>query len=176
MSSLINHAKEELTRAGLFDKDSDYNGMLGKAVMELVEKFSEQGHSGFSAYLTLDIFSRVARFKTLNPISSDPAEWMEVSNYFNGKGVWQNKRDPAKFSEDGGKTWYVVDERNRSWQFKVKCKVNWFLHDIGKFIKYNILRRPRPDMYPPTCQVEECATSPTMDKPDANGRSDNQPN
>jgi hypothetical protein len=158
--SLVQHAKEELTRAGLFDKDSDYDGMLGNAVLELVEKFAAQGHSGFSAGMTLEIFNRVARFRTLTPISSNPTEWMEVTQYFNGKGVWQNRRDPAKFSEDGGKTWYDVDERNSKWHWKLRSRIHWFLHDTKNFIKYTILRRPRPVIN----DVMECtpvAPSPT---------------
>ena len=53
--SLKEHAKYELEKAGLFDKDSDYNGMIGNAVMELIEKFSEQGHSGFFALIVIEL-------------------------------------------------------------------------------------------------------------------------
>jgi len=38
-NNLIKHAKEELTRAGMFDKDSTYGGMLADAVMELLKVF-----------------------------------------------------------------------------------------------------------------------------------------
>lgn len=103
--SLVQHAETELRLAGLFDKDSDYDGALGPAVMELVEKFAAQGHSGFSAGLTLDLFNRVASFKPLTPITSNPDEWMEC-----GPSVWQNRRKPTTFSKDGGKTWYDLDE------------------------------------------------------------------
>lgn len=151
--NLVEHAKEELTRAGLFDKDSDYDEMLGDAVLELVEKFAAQGHSGFSAMQTLAIFDRVARFKTLSPITSDPSEWVEVSDYFNGKGVWQNRRNPAVFSNDGGKTWYDLDERERNKWFRAKRRVRWFFLDIGEWIKYNVFRQPRPKVEPLTmCQ------------------------
>lgn len=34
---LIDHAKTELQIAGLFDKDSDYEGMLAESVMERME-------------------------------------------------------------------------------------------------------------------------------------------
>ena len=43
MSDLTDHARNELKLAGLFDKDSDYDGMLGDSVMELVKVFSKQG-------------------------------------------------------------------------------------------------------------------------------------
>jgi len=40
---LVQHANDELRLAGLFDEDSDYNGMIAKATLELIEKFAEQG-------------------------------------------------------------------------------------------------------------------------------------
>ena len=107
--SLVAHAKEELTRAGLFDRDSDYKGMIGEAVLELVEKFAEQGHSGFSAHLTLEVFQRVASFKTLTPITCDPSEWNYI-NDMQSEPLWQNRRQCDCFSEDGGKTYYSVDD------------------------------------------------------------------
>ena len=39
MSNITEHARRELEIAGLFDKDSDYNGNIGTAVMELMEVF-----------------------------------------------------------------------------------------------------------------------------------------
>lgn len=109
MSNLTKHAKEELQLAGLFDKDSDYDGMIGKAVMELVEVFSKQGHSGFSAGLTLQIFNEVANYKNLTPIGKSKDEWMNVSEH-SIEPMWQNKRRGTTFSRDGGKTWYDIDD------------------------------------------------------------------
>lgn len=142
--SLVEHAKEELKRAGLFEKDSDYEGMLGDAVLELIEKFAAQGHSGFSAYQTIAIFERLAKFQTLTPITSDPAEWMCVSEHFEGKSVHQNLRNPAVFSNDAGKTWYNIDELHKKLSFRIKRNVRWFFIDLGRFIKYNIFRAKRP--------------------------------
>jgi hypothetical protein len=106
MSNLIEHAKEELELAGLFDKDSDYDGMLGKAVMDLVKVFSKQGHSGWSAHQTIKIFSIVANYKPLTPIGTTKDEWVEVSDK-----CWQNRRRSSTFSRDGGKTWYDIDDK-----------------------------------------------------------------
>ena len=96
MASLENHAKRELKMAGLFRKDSDYGGMLGDAVMELVRVFSAQEHSGFSAKMTISLFERVARLEPLVPLTGEPAEWNEV-----GTGVFQNRRCPHIFKENG---------------------------------------------------------------------------
>lgn len=101
MGNLEQHAQRELQRAGLFDKDSDYGGMLGNAVMDLVRTFAAQGHSGWSAHRTLALFARVAAFKTLTPITSDPAEWEKVED-----NLWQNLRQSSCFSSDGGKTYH----------------------------------------------------------------------
>ena len=79
MSNLTEHAKAELEFAGLFDKDSDYNGMLGDAVMELLDVFSKQRHSGRSASMVISLFQRVADYKPLTPITGNDNEWSEAS-------------------------------------------------------------------------------------------------
>lgn len=108
MSNLTTHARYELQVAGLFDADSDYGGMIGDAVMALVDVFAEQGHSGFSAAMTLDIFNTVANFKPLTPIGASPDEWNEVEN----GNTWQNRRRSTTFSRDGGATWYDIDDES----------------------------------------------------------------
>ena len=107
--SLVTHAEFELKKAGFFDKDSDYDGMLGPAVLELVKAHSKQGHSGYSHSITLELFNKVVNYKTLTPITSDADEWVDVAHYGSGKALWQNKRQGSCFSEDGGKTWYDLD-------------------------------------------------------------------
>jgi len=68
MSNLIDHANAELQKHGMFDKTSDYDGELGKAVLELVTVFAAQGHSGMSAEMTIQMFERLARFKELGAL------------------------------------------------------------------------------------------------------------
>ena len=94
--TLIEYAKQELERAGLFDKDSDYDGMLGEDVMELIEVFSKQGHSGFSAARVVEIFGRLALYQPLLPLTGEDDEWEEV-----GDGTFQNKRCSRVFKENG---------------------------------------------------------------------------
>lgn len=116
MSNLETFAKEELERAGLFSKDSDYNGMVGHAVLKMVQEFSkEEGHSGFSAGMAIHIFEKLARWQNLTPITDNPKEWMDVSDYGgpDPPAMWQCKRNPALFSKDGGKTYYNIDENKR---------------------------------------------------------------
>lgn len=103
MSNLINHAKTELEMAGLFDSEKDfYGGHTGKAVLELIECFSNQGHSGMSASIVIDLFSRLADFKPINPITGAEEEWCDL-----GDGKYQNKRCFSVFKEDGNSPYYL---------------------------------------------------------------------
>jgi len=102
-SNLMLHAKRELEIAGLFDKDSDYGGMLGPAVLKMVKVFADEGHSGFSAGLAVSLFQKVARYEPLTPLTGADGEWNDV-----GHGVWQNRRCSHVFKtpEDGA---YDID-------------------------------------------------------------------
>ena len=120
--SLIDHAKTELEIAGLFDKEGDfYEGMTGNAVMELIEIFSKQGHSGMSAPIVADIFKRLANYEPLGPITGRDEEWSDVRDFGNGKSWYQNKRCSALF-KDGkdGRPYYIDavikrDQRGVTW-------------------------------------------------------------
>lgn len=109
--TLKTHAEFEMRRAGLYDKDADYGGMIPAAVMELIEAHARQGHSGMSHYLVMDIFKKLVNFKPLTPITSDPEEWHDVSEYGGptGKPIHQSSRSSSLFSNDGGKTYYDID-------------------------------------------------------------------
>lgn len=119
MSNLVSFAKDELKQAGLFDADSDYDGELGKSVLELVETFAKQGHSGGSAAMAMSIFAIVGAFKPLTPLSGADDEWTEVAEE-NGKPLYQNKRCPTVFKTDGvaydlNATVLVSADGNRTW-------------------------------------------------------------
>lgn len=107
-SSLVAHAEREMRLAGLYDDDADYGGMIPQAVMAVVRAFAEQGHSGASAGMTLAILDKLLRFQPLTELTSDPGEWRDVSEIV-GHPFWQNLRDPAVFSKDGGQTWYRLE-------------------------------------------------------------------
>lgn len=110
MSNLVDHANFELRMAGLFDEDSDYEGMLGNAVVELIEKFAKQGHSGMSAEMTRHLFNKLSDFKNLTPLTNNPEEWVDISFLQSSEPGWQNRRNGEAFSDDGGKTYYLLSE------------------------------------------------------------------
>lgn len=123
MGNLAEHAKKELDRVGLFDKNSDYEGMLGQSALALIEKFASQGHSGLSAELTIDLFHRLAQYKPLTALTCDPDEWADISTYSpSSPGVLQNKRQSSMFSTDGGKSWYDVTAKDHTAITHCACK------------------------------------------------------
>lgn len=124
MSNLVKHAEEEMRRAGLYDADADYDGMIPKAVMKLVEAHASEGHSGGSHSLVIAIFNKVINFKPLTPLSTDPAEWQRVDPDHYQPGTWQSRRQPEIFSRDGGKTHYDIDD-DKTFRSCVGCKTHF---------------------------------------------------
>lgn len=121
--ALVEHATRELTDAGWFKTDKEdgmYDGMIGESVMELIRKFAEQGHSGMSAGIVINLFNQLARFDVINPMKNptESGEYIDVSAYSapTGQTVFQSTRKSSVFSEDGGKTWYDIDKRVPRWK------------------------------------------------------------
>lgn len=98
-SNLVKHARRELEIIG---EDEAFI----ENYIELIRLFSVQGHSGGSASVFIPTLQKLLNFENLGPISNDPIEWNEVGN-----GMWQNTRNPKFFSEDGGKSYYDVEDK-----------------------------------------------------------------
>lgn len=117
--NLSEHANYELNRAGLFDNDSDYNGEIGKSVIELIKVFADQGHSGASANIVLSIFNELAQYKPLGGVTGISEEWADVGN-----NIFQNKRLGSIFKQrqiHDGRPYYLdaiswrIVENGSSW-------------------------------------------------------------
>lgn len=118
------YGRKELERIGYFKEGDDpYNESVANAILELLEVFDNQGHSGFTAPYTVQMFHRLAMFKPITPLTGEDDEWDELEH-----GHFQNKRYSAVFkdekdnkayniegkifSDDGGETWFRnVDSR-----------------------------------------------------------------
>lgn len=105
-SNLVKYAKMELEAIGAFSKDDDfYGGMTGNAVLELIELFSKQGHSGMSASLVRNLFNKLADYKPLKPITCEDSEWGDAIDENN---TYQNKRCSSIFKKGkNGKPYYL---------------------------------------------------------------------
>lgn len=106
MSNLVEHAKREFKALGYIpldqEQDDDPNKWIQENVLELLEVFSKQGHSGSSAPYCISMFTKLADFKPLKPITCEDNEWNDTGHGF------QNKRLSAVF-KDGkdGKPYYI---------------------------------------------------------------------
>lgn len=103
--SLTEHARRELELCGQHAEDPEYS----ESIIRAVEAFASYGHSGGSASVAREQLHALLGYKTLSPLTSDPAGWEDRSE-ISGTPLWQNRRDPSVFSTDGGKTWYSVGE------------------------------------------------------------------
>jgi hypothetical protein len=105
MSNLVDYAKRELDILNLGNDDRTGEGMdfhMRDHILRMVEMFSEEGHSGFSASYALSILKRVLEYKPLTPLTGNDDEWNEV-----GDGVFQNRRASNVFKENGQAYWTV---------------------------------------------------------------------
>lgn len=94
MSNLRKHAEIELAAAKA--GETLYGALLPESVLELIDVFAKQGHSGMSGNICLQLFEKVARFEPLSPLTGEDSEWSEVS-----PGIFQNRRCPHVFRENG---------------------------------------------------------------------------
>ncbi len=77
----------------------------------VIAEFASFGHSGGSASVTIPVLHELLQFHPLTALTSDPADWIDRSEASGGHPVRQNRRDSRAFSEDGGKTYWLLHER-----------------------------------------------------------------
>lgn len=96
MSNLVKHAKRELDYSSLEDKEG-YEQLIISSVIELLELFSKQEHSGSSANYVIYLFNKLARFDILSPIEDVEEDWIKVSD-----NLYQNRRMGNVFKDEKG--------------------------------------------------------------------------
>ena len=108
--SLIEHAKRELLALGYDPNDAEDgpNKWIQENILELINTFAEQGHSGGSAPYCLQLFTKLASWEPAKPLTGEDSEWDEVENSRDGL-LFQNNHCSRVFKQDG--TVYDVDGR-----------------------------------------------------------------
>ena len=104
-SNLVRHAKRELELIG--EEPETIEGLL-----KVIQAFADMGHSGGSASVCIPWINTLLQFKNIKPLTNDPTEWMHHGPAVWGEeaGIWQNIRNSEAFSNDGGKTYYLLSE------------------------------------------------------------------
>ena len=112
---MLDWAKKELAR--IEHDEEGFQNLLDKNVIELLETLCNQGHTNNTAPYVISIFSRLAMYKPITPLTGEDDEWHDCGN-----GTFQNKRYSAVFkgangrayniegkifSDDNGETWWT---------------------------------------------------------------------
>ncbi|PZG12961.1 hypothetical protein C1I95_24780 [Micromonospora craterilacus] len=105
--SLVEHARRELTQCGQYAEDPAY----AQSIIAAVAAFASYGHSGGSAGIAIHQLTTLLQLGNLSPLTDDPDEWHNVTDKA-GEELWQNRRNSEAFSTDGGKTYYLLSERD----------------------------------------------------------------
>ena len=92
----IKHLNREWNAAKWPKKGNDMQARIYRNIFDLLMTFSEENHSGTTAPYTIDLFSKLALFKPIVPLTGEDDEWIEV-----GEGVYQNRRCSNIFKEKG---------------------------------------------------------------------------
>lgn len=102
--SLVEHARRELELIGEEPEAIDW-------YCRVIAEFASFGHSGGSAMVTIPVLHELLQFHNLTPLTDDPAEWQDISDMQGGQPGWQNRRRSEAFSEDCGRTYWLLSER-----------------------------------------------------------------
>lgn len=87
MSNLVKHAERELDLIGMTEDSDEMNVCMRNNILELMEVFSKQGHSGFSSSFLTNCLEKLMRFEPISPLTGEDSEWNKV-----GEGMYQNNR------------------------------------------------------------------------------------
>jgi len=113
-------ARDELRRAG-YSTDDPEDGpdkWIAENVIQLLQVFSEQGHSGSSAPFAIRIFEQLASWKPLTPLTGNDEEWQ----HFDNESISQNIRDSSVFKNIDGVAYWT--EGKVFWE--------WFSYEGGE--------------------------------------------
>jgi len=117
MNRYEDHAWEEFQAAGWLSPEGEFKDELQEAIcrhlIKLLNVFAEEGHSGTTAPYVTELFSKLAVFKPIAPLTGEEWEWVDVAEQ-NGGPLYQNKRcghvfkDPNGAYDIEGIVWYEL--------------------------------------------------------------------
>lgn len=104
--NLIEHAKKEFIIAGYDPDEKDGpNRWIQDNILELLEVFSKQGHSGMSAPYCIGLFTVLASFEPITPLTGVDSEWEKVA--CDDDIMYQNLRCSNVFKGADGRAYNV---------------------------------------------------------------------
>lgn len=141
MSNYINHAMTEFRAAGFVDENGKYcdemQEVICNHVLKLLEVFDEEGHSGTSAPYAINMFSTLAKFEPIVPLTGEDWEWTELN--YGDDPKYQNKRCSRVFKDSNGKAYDIDSKVFWEWYTDsegVKHKTHYTGRDSRVYIEF----------------------------------------
>lgn len=130
MSTFLNYAKSEFDIIGMTeDSEDEINQDMRKCILDIVQMFADQGHSGFSASYAINILEKLLRYEPLSPLTGEDSEWTAID--YGDEIAYQNKRCGRIFKDTDGRAydidgkvfwdWYT-DEDGTKFKSHYTCK------------------------------------------------------
>lgn len=123
----VRHAKREFLALGykpVEDEEEGPNKWVQENVIELLDVFAAQGHSGFSAPWVISYFEKLARHEPLCPLTGDDSEWNDTTEMGSELTSWQNLRCGRVFKDLDGNAFDstgIIFEHGPNTKFPGSC-------------------------------------------------------
>ena len=105
--SILKFAEQELDRIGMTaDSDDEMNVAMREHLLHMVNEFSKEGHSGFSASYALGCLEKLLDWKPLSPLTGEDDEWNCI-RHMGDDPVYQNKRCSRVFKGADGRAYDI---------------------------------------------------------------------
>jgi hypothetical protein len=110
MNNFEKHARGEFRAAGWMDEhgkfEDEMQGLICAQVLDLLNMFAKHGHSGTTGSYALNMFTKLADFKPIAPITGEDSEWNLLD--YGVEPKYQNKRCSSIFKDADGNA-YDID-------------------------------------------------------------------
>lgn len=142
------HAEREFRAAGWLNEDGTFKDEMQKMicdhVMDLLDVFAGEGHSGSSAPYAINLFKQLASFDPLVPLTGEDWEWQEC-----GPGVFQNIRCGHVFKD-------ASRFNGQPYDIDAIVFYDWFTDEDGERFKafYTCKESVMPIVFPYTPKTE----------------------
>jgi len=102
----MEHARAELMMLGKDKKTV-------QLYLDAVAAISDVLDVGDNFIEIMNNLTKVVYYQNISPLTDSPDEWMNVGAMIGKElSMWQSARNPEAFSTDGGKTYYLLSERD----------------------------------------------------------------
>lgn len=154
------HAQLEFKAAGWTNEDGtfkdDMQELMCKQVLELLDLFSEHGHSGYTAPYALDLFTTLAKHEPIVPLTGEDWEWFELD--YGDDMTHQNIRCSRVFKGADGRAYDIDGKIFWEWVERPLDEDESGYPGISRFKSYFVSRDSRVYIdfpYTPTTEYVE---------------------